>query len=66
MAQLGHVELAAADNSPLMVQRYLQPLVEKDRRRLLDFATTPHVSAMDLRLIADSWNASAANRPFIR
>ncbi|BAE73784.1 23S rRNA (uracil(1939)-C(5))-methyltransferase RlmD [Sodalis glossinidius str. 'morsitans'] len=36
VAHLGHVELAAADNGPLVVVRHLQPLGEEDRRRLLD------------------------------
>ncbi|MGL9723237.1 23S rRNA (uracil(1939)-C(5))-methyltransferase RlmD [Sodalis sp. (in: enterobacteria)] len=44
VAQLGHVELAAADNGPLIVLRHLQPLVEEDRRRLLDFAAAQQVS----------------------
>ncbi len=44
VAHLGHVELAAADNGPLVVLRHLQPLGEEDRRRLLDFAAAQQVS----------------------
>lgn len=44
VAQLGYVELAAADNGPLIVLCHLQPLVEEDHRRLLDFAAAQQVS----------------------